>query len=86
MDLRECVARLVTLTVVLLTMWAVSLSWLVKDKCDSNGVYHGCNYGFIDSALVAGLAGGLYKVSKEGRKGMYGEEEGRMGWNEMGEE
>lgn len=59
-DLHESVARMVAFTVLSLTMWAVSLTWLVKSDCQKNSLYHACNYGFVVSALVAGLAGGLW--------------------------
>lgn len=70
-DLHESVARMVCFTVLGLSMWGASLSWLVNEACDKNLVYHLCNYGFLFSSLVAGLAGGLWTVSKvrEGREG-----------------
>lgn len=67
-DLHESVARMVAFTVLNLTMWAMSLAWFVIDGCERNTVYYACNFGFLLSAIVAGLAGGLWRVSKSRKR------------------
>ncbi|KAG0727058.1 hypothetical protein GWK47_035428 [Chionoecetes opilio] len=58
-DLHQCVARMVALTVLGFSTWVASVAWLAELQYESYFVYHACNYGFVISMIVAGLAGGI---------------------------
>ncbi|XP_063873944.1 uncharacterized protein LOC135107698 isoform X1 [Scylla paramamosain] len=63
-DLQQCVARLVAFTVLGFTTWVTSIVWLAQNpNMDESIVYHACNYGFVISSVVAGLAGGLLRIT-----------------------
>lgn len=59
-DLHQCVSRMVVATIIGFAAWVTSIAWLaINPNSGTYIVYHCCNYGFIFSAVVAGLAGGL---------------------------